>query len=699
MAAVANPFRPTRWEHESSGSPLIWFTPTAGHLAADKSVFVYGSRGSGKTTLLKSICWEDLFSNPSLRIQKTISDFNHIGVYIRLPDHVSGSMGYMRWSEIFPDSPRPDYEFFRFYSLAVELIAIEKALSAAHTLRVEGVLTLSAGAELSIVASTTAEFPEILSFTEQPPKTFVDLSRALRSMVRRMNEACGRGYVKNLVDKLPTCEPNELLSFVIERLSNSIAHSKLTSGQRLGFKFCLDDCEVMSPLQRKSVNTLVRKSRFPISWVICSVGEAVEAGETFIDEQPLTDADRRVVSLDDRDRPEFQALCEAVASLRVYFSLRRDRRPSVTGSEVERYFSLKARLGTAVVNDIIDTIVSRSTSPLARQLREAAEFLVGLDLAQYGLDRTPAGALPYYQAYVLWHWTGQKENFSPISRPEDFGRIAKNAKAMKAKSQQAWMRRKSVGAMLHIANRLGFRRLPMSGVSVITSLADGSIRDFLEIMAEIFDRFSKDRSTLSAEEILEKFARSRTKIAAQTQTDGIYASSEAFFDGIGILTDSNAEAVMRFITVLGRLTHHLQANFEDPSSLATAERGLFFIDPARSYLANATQIELINQIIHRAELSGYLRATTSKRSANSGEDDGASKISGFRLHRRFAPRFMFSYRGAYEPVKLTEDILYQICIGSPEVDADDWAKQFARRPNSSSQLTLPLLHEVPSFDD
>jgi hypothetical protein len=661
-------------------------------------VYIYGSRGSGKTTLLRSICWEDLLSNPSLQIQRTIFDFNHIGVYIRLPDHVSGSMGYMRWAEIFPDSPHPDYEFFRFYSLALELIAVEKALSATHTLRVKGAVTLSAGSELTIVASTTSEFPEILSFTEQPPKTFVDLSRALRSMVRRMNEACGRGYVKNLVDKLPAREPNELLSYVIERLSRSIAHKKLST-ERVGFKFCLDDCEVMSSLQRKSVNTLVRKSRFPISWVICSVGEAVEAGETFIDEQPLTDADRRVVSLDDRDGHEFQALCEAVASLRVYFSLPQNRRPLVTGSEVERYFSLKGRLGTVAVNDIIERMIARSTSPLARQIREAAEFLSSLNLSQYGLDRTPAGALPYYQAYLLWHWTGQKENFTPTSGPEDIGRIEKNAQTLKAKSKQAWMRRKSVGTMLHIANRLGFRRLPMSGVSVITSLADRSIRDFLEIMAEIFDRFSKANATLSTEEILEKFARSRTKIAAKTQTDGIYASSEAFYDGIGILTDSNAEAVMRFITVLGRLTHHLQANFEDPSSLGTAERGLFFIDPARTYAANATQIELINQIIHRAELSGYLRANTSKRGVNPEEDVAGRQISGFRLHRRFAPHFMFSYRGAYEPVRLTEDLLYQICIGSPEADADEWAKQFAWRTSSSSQLTLPLASEVPLSDE
>lgn len=695
-----NPFRPTRWEHDSSGAPLIWFTPTAVHLSGDKSVYVYGSRGSGKTTLLRSICWEDLLSNPSLQIQKTISDFNHIGIYIRLPDHVSGSMGYMGWDEIFPGSPNPDYEFFRFYSLALELIAAEKALSATHQLRIEGVMALSARDELAIVTNTCDEFPRLLPFTEKAPKTFIDLSRVLRTLVRRMNEACGRGQVPSLIEILPTREPYEFLSYVIDQLSQSVRHAKPSSGARLGFKFCLDDCEVMSPLQRKSVNTLVRKSRFPISWVVCSVGEAVEAGDTFIDEQPLTDADRRVLSLDDRKSPEFLALCEAVASLRVYFSIKEDRRPKVSGSQIESYFSLKNRLGTVVVNDIIDVMIARSTAPLAQHIRKAAEFLDSLDLDIYGLGKTANGALPYYQAYILWHWTGSKENFSADPPLDDMSRIAKNAQALKSRSQQAWLRRKNVGAMLHLANRLGQRRIPLSGVSIVTALADGSIRDFLEIMAEIFDRFARKAGTRSPEDVLERFARSGGKIAVQTQTDGIYASSDAFYDGIGILTDSNAEAVLRFVNALGSLTHVLQADFEDTSALATAERGLFFIAQARTYSANAAQIEAVNQMIHRAELSGYLRATTSKRVLDKDQEE-TPKVTGFRLHRRFAPRFMFSYRGAYEPVRLTEDVLFQICLGASDTKPNDWAKQFAKKVGSAEdlQLSLPLRSEVFNIDD
>ena len=91
MTQIANPFRPTRWEHHRDGRPLLWFTDAAGELAAPKSVFLYGSRGSGKTSLLKSICWEDLADNDSLRLQRRLNDFDHIGIYIRACRHLGDS--------------------------------------------------------------------------------------------------------------------------------------------------------------------------------------------------------------------------------------------------------------------------------------------------------------------------------------------------------------------------------------------------------------------------------------------------------------------------------------------------------------------------------------------------------------------------------------------------------------------------------
>jgi alpha-D-ribose 1-methylphosphonate 5-triphosphate synthase subunit PhnL len=86
-----NPFRPTRWEHQRDGYQLIWLTKTASLLAGEKPVYLRGSRGSGKTTLLKSICWEDVARNTSLKMQKGFAEFSHIGIYIRFPDHLASS--------------------------------------------------------------------------------------------------------------------------------------------------------------------------------------------------------------------------------------------------------------------------------------------------------------------------------------------------------------------------------------------------------------------------------------------------------------------------------------------------------------------------------------------------------------------------------------------------------------------------------
>jgi hypothetical protein len=54
---------------------------------------------------------------------------------------------------------------------------------------------------------------------------------------------------------------------------------------------------------------------------VSAVGALFDSTETFIEQQPLTDADRRVISLDDRKDEDFRDLCQAVASLRLLFSV------------------------------------------------------------------------------------------------------------------------------------------------------------------------------------------------------------------------------------------------------------------------------------------------------------------------------------------------------------------------------------------
>jgi hypothetical protein len=334
-----------------------------------------------------------------------------------------------------------------------------------------------------------------------------------------MNEACGRGTVENLLPLLPTREPNELLALIAERLADSVRMKTQFGDKPTGFKFCLDDCEVLSAVQKKSINSLVRLSRSPVSWVISAVGASRDDSETFIESQPLTDADRRVISLDDRANADFRQLCQSVVSLRLLFTTPSSRSPSVTREDVADFFQLEQRLGRNDVNDMFALLVKRSGRPRAKLLATAAEKLASLTAnRRRGRTKTsPAGRLPFYEAYVLLHWQGREDAFKSDVSEEDIATLSAVAERFPEQGFQAWLRRKQVAALLHFASSLGFRKLPLSGANIIVSLADGSIRDFLEIMGEIYDAYvSYHDLDIGDPSSLERFATSRTQIGDQS---------------------------------------------------------------------------------------------------------------------------------------------------------------------------------------
>lgn len=703
--APLNPFRPTRWEHQRDGYQLIWFTKTAELLAAEKSVYVRGSRGSGKTTLLKSICWEDLAKNTSLRMQKSISDFSHLGIYIRFPDHMSSAVSFDNWPDIYPSAPDPSLEFHRYFSLLVELTCAERALIACHDLRVNAFLEVSPDQELALARGILSEFPPLQDFADESPKTFSQLSRLMRSVVRQMNEAAGRGQIRAMNERLPGREPGELLAYVTGQLSACIRLITPIGRTQPAFKFCLDDCEVLSLLQQKSLNSLVRTSQFPVSWVVSSVGAFYDSTETFLGQQPLTDADRRIVSLDDRGDEDFRELCQAVVSLRLLFSMSESARVSHANKPLADFFPLHARLGRRGVNDMMTVIAQRSASPMAKQLVSIADRFRKLVDGTFGEGGESARTrdLPLYQTYLLLLWQGREDSFKVAFDSHDEAKLAAYSSNYNAPGFQAWMRRKQRGVLLHFAAALGFRRLPLGGAAVIVSLADGSIRDFLEILGEIYAAYVKDhRLDLGDVVSLERFAASRTQIGWDTQTSGIYKASEAYIDGVSGRAERTADAVLRLLEGLGHFTSILQSDPNDPTVLGRAERGVFsvrFNSPTRSYIGDAapSREQAVWKAIRQAEIAGYIRTTetrSSDASRASGEPDHHGRTISFRLHRRFAPHFRFSYRGAYEVVTIAATDLWALCDESVPIDSKAWAAEMANRTPVSALGQLPL-----QFDD
>lgn len=698
-----NPFRPTRWEHHTDGRPLIWFTKEAEELAGEKSTYVYGTRGTGKTTLLKGICWEDLCFNESLRIQRKLGDFGSIGIYIRFPDHIAASMSFEDWPSVFQGIANPQFEFYRFFTLAVESICIDRLSEALHSLREIGEISIDAPQEVQIVADFVAEFPTLTGSSKRPA-TLLELARALRGLVSRMNQACGRNTVATLIEQLPIREPYQMLAYFAERASVVVRLNTTRGTRPVGFKFCLDDCEVLNPLQRKSLNSLVRLSRAPCSWVVSSVGGGRDDSETFIASQPLTDADRRVISLDTRDDDGFRQLCQSVVSLRLIFADPASSRADFTQERVADFFNLKRKLGNLNVNDMMGLLVRSSLRPLAKTLDAGAKHLLRLLQEKRKKRSTTSNRteeptdqderLPFYEAYVLMLSRGREDSFKQTIDMSDVPRLDRYLDTFGQAGFQAWLRRKQRGALLHFATALGVRRIPFAGGNVIVSLADGSIRDFLEIMGEIYEAFVLDHDwDPKSPANLSRFVNFKTQIPPKVQTIGIYSASDSYYEGVSHRSEIDTDVISRLIAGLGIYTSLLQTNPSDPTTLSTVERGVFFVNYSNSLGPEGltSPAKIVASAIRQAELAGYLRPIEVSR-YQIATLDGQYRSIAFRLHRRFAPRFRFSFRGAYEGVSLDPNDLAALCLGGTTLTAKNWAEALAARSPRDTQSQLDFPH-------
>lgn len=687
-----NPFRPTRWEHHRDGYQLIWFSKLAATLSGEKSFYISGSRGSGKTTLLKSLCWEDLAKNTSLRLQRTLDQAESIGCYVRFPDHLTSSLGGIDWERIYPGSPNPDLELHRYFSLLVELTCAERAITACHELRLLDFISLRASDEFGFTDELLREYPKLKQFIYDDVtavRTLPDLCRLFRATSREMNQAAGRGTVREINERLPAREPGELLNFVTTKLS-ALVRIK-SANRRPGFKFCLDDCEVLNTPQQISINSLVRTCKHPTSWVVSYVGWQFEDSLTYIKNQSLSDADRRVESLDRRSGETFRELCQAVVSLRLLFEVSESLRTRKRLSNVSQFFDLGRSLGTRTVNEMMDALSKRSMRPLAKTLRKSAEQLRQELPSQLARGDRPS-IPPFYQAYTLLHWQANMgfSSFKTEVSPNDEDQLLKRASLLTS-ADRAWLRRKQRAALLHFAASLGFRTIPLAGEEIVVSLADGSIRDFLEIMGFIYEAFARRHQLdLTSQKSLDKFATSGSQIASNIQTEGIYAASAAYFAGVGVRAEKDFDVVLRLIDGLGHYTSLLQSNPDDPSVLGRAERGIFNIKFEALGLTPDAETKLKELVVwnavRQAELSGYLRAAD--RTLIQGTTlDGNLPINALviRLHRRFGPHFQFSYRGPYELLTLYASDLWMLCDRLNPVDPQSWARLMAGKATADEQ--------------
>lgn len=674
-----NPFKPTRFEHDQH--PLIWLSPKVRRLEMLKSVYVSGTRGSGKTTLLKAVNWRERMYNTVLRDQIRSVLPGYLSVYFRLPDYFTNSISRIRWDKYYSGTADVETLSFEYFSTVVESIALQLVCEAMSTLRAEGHFNYSIEEEYRVVSSALKSHPELVDFLPKSidaslPIGLAELGQAFQSIHRQMNSAATRGYVDRIVSSLPQNAGGDLLQRFGEAFTSLIHDSpKSKISQDFHIKLCIDDCEVLRPVQQRFMNTLVRKARAPIFWIVSYVGQKFESTSTLIPDQNLTDADRFVLDLDTESDQGFFELCQAVSSLRLHYAA--EKEPVPVQTTPGRQFDLRRILGPTDINHLFMMATKRTESDDLRRLKNRAEAMMseiistfeGQGENSFG-EHEAHGAPPIYQTYVI------DRLYPKLSASEVRARTRINF--------GAYMRRKQRAALLAMCSEFRVSNIPYAGWHVVLSMSDGCIRDFLEIMGEIYEI-----ATRGDVHSIHTFKSRYAAIPWNVQRRAILTASTAKFVGIKESTATHWAEASKLVECLGRLTSLLQGDHTSLDCLKTPERGVFVFD--LDQVAGATEAErqdardLVRAVLHRCEADGLLRPYLERRPDKLAAATMESAVMHYRLHRRFAAHFRYSYRGPYEEVKLPMDDVVALCRSPDILRSQDWVSKVYGRMSQSDQ--------------
>src|SRR5262249_32257132 len=106
------------------------------------------------------------------------------------------------------------------------------------------------------------------------------------------------------------------------------------------------------------------------------------------------------------------------------------------------------------------------------------------------------------------------------------------------------------------------------------------IRDFIELVASIYDTWSHDRRDEDDTAVLQYFV-SAAPVPPDRQRTAIDRSSTTKFDGIVTKLDDRSVDLQRLVRFLGELTHALQTETANDQTVRYPERGVFVLEPPR----------------------------------------------------------------------------------------------------------------------
>ena len=689
---LRNPFEDTKLEYESD--PILWFSTRSKRIAdRGKSTFVNGTRGSGKTSILRSLSTWYISQIPSLREQMADRRLSWFGVYIRLQDSFADVLS-AKAAEREDATPPAGKEQLSFSVFAqyIELLMLSALAKELTDLRDDGFLKFSMGAEYDATHRLFSSVRVLQDYANgELIETFSQLSRLCDRTLSDLFSAAITTESRIPHGVFKPSMPGEIIAAAAKHILPVIRGDRFVQGQKLRLKLLMDDCEILPLEHQIYLNTLIRNTSAPISWVIAHIGNLYDSRTTLRENQMLSEADREIESLDEVPETEFKTLCGRIASLRLYQAMSPAARKKAGVVNPNDCFNLSKRLGRFPLNELIRSSLDRSISTEHERLTTSAtawrDLFARADLSandRANLELTDT-ALPYTIAITAEHLG--------ISL-QDAERDLFDERARRRLGQK--LARKQRGAFLLIGKDLQLR-MNLAGEGIVIALSDSCIRDFLDIMREIFKRDVGDDDT--KESRLVRFVRSDLPIPIATQSAAIYAASEAKLKGVMTIADPYGVGVTRLVEALGQLTAHLQTG---PRAILTPEVGKFRLHWPR---LRQLLVQLhhdgheLDELFRKSELDGFVREVDQRDMVVMRPVPRLAEHRMFRLHRRFAPHYGFSFRGPYAEFALPESAFVELLIANEGFVLSDWVRRTLRSNDAqltnADQLSLPGVGDDP----
>lgn len=608
-----------------------------------KSVYLIGSRGTGKTTLLQALNCEEQLSNAYLRkqLQTTLSAQRYIGVYLRVP--VYQSVTFDRWLAQYGETLSGT-----LFGLYLDLLWLDALTTSISSLIVGRVFKAPPTSEYALTGEVFNRHPELLAETDAVPQCSIKrLSTVFYKKWRTLQRFAFSSLpldIDGLARLFPIGQIGDLgrsVAGLLEKFCND--HSPGGGGHGWHFKICLDEAECLTPLQQKVLNTCVRLTKTPVSYVVSYVRPMEEMTATLIPNITLQKADRDILTLDDIDDQAFTALAEGVSLIRIQRVLGR--------SDIE--YSTEAVLGRLDINVLLYGLLQSSENQQARALIEKArEF--GRIYEELGLGEGPLQFPPIYQTYII-----DRLRLKVPSPDTPRERRAQDS---------AELRKRMVAAYLCLCSEYNLTP-KFAYAEMVLQMSDQCIRDYLSQMHEVFMESGVDLASFCARTVPVEKQDVALRRASVLKREFVPAS------GVG----SPAETV-RLVDALAQLTADLQTirskhRQYQYKALRSSERGVFVLE---SSTVTTTRPEVFRLIANAAE-AGFLKLL--KQSADSWH---------FRVHCSLAAAYGFSYRGAYYATRIGLSDLWALVQERDPGRRKDLIEEIGRVISGDDADSLPL---------